>query len=150
MVNPLRFYHAKKIACIRLISPGSAKRLYSLRAHHLGSLIFQAFRKKTPRSDQGSFNFAKSNHFKHLQNQHPRKIDAHKKCDTKYDASVMQFRKYSHHFSPKVRLWLRKNVFYYIVELPRVDGNRRYKRISLHTNNYYEARERIVYCTSYY
>ena len=55
----------------------------------------------------------------------------------------MQFRKYSHHFSPNIRLWLRKNVFYYIVELPRVDGKRRYKRISLHTNNYYEARERI-------
>lgn len=30
-----------------------------------------------------------------------------------------------------------------MVELPRVDGKRRYKRISLHTNNYYEARERI-------
>ena len=30
-----------------------------------------------------------------------------------------------------------------IVELPRVDGKRRYKRISLHTNDYYEAKERI-------
>ena len=55
--------------------------------HHLKSLIFQAFHKKTPRSDQGSFNFAKSNHFKHLHNQHPRKIDTHKKCDAKCDAN---------------------------------------------------------------
>ncbi len=30
-----------------------------------------------------------------------------------------------------------------IVESPRVDGKRRYKRISLHTSNYYEAKERI-------
>lgn len=33
--------------------------------------------------------------------------------------------------------------FYYRVELPRVDGKRRYKRVSLHTSNFYEAREKI-------
>ena len=65
------------------------KRLCSLRAHHLGSLIFQTFRKKTPRSDQGSFNFAKYNHFKQLDNQYPRKSHTHKKCDAKCDATVM-------------------------------------------------------------
>ena len=115
------------------------ERWYALRAHHLGSLIFQAFRKKTPRPDQGSFNFAKSNHFKHLQNQHPRKSHTHKKCDAKCDA----FWKNSHHFSPNVRLWLRKNVFYCIVELPSVNNKRRYKRISLQISNDYEGRERI-------
>ena len=96
-----------------------ANRWHFLRAHHLKSLIFQAFRKKTPSQDQGSFNFAKSNHFKPLQNQHPLKISTHKKCDAMCDASVMHFRKYSHHFSPNIRLWLRKNVFYYIT----TDGN---------------------------
>lgn len=40
-------------------------------------------------------------------------------------------------------LWLRNNVFYYRVELPRINGKRRYKRISLHTGNFYEAREKI-------
>lgn len=40
-------------------------------------------------------------------------------------------------------LWLRNNIFYYRVELPRVDGKRRYKRVSLHTSNFYEAREKI-------
>ncbi len=39
-----------------------------------------------------------------------------------------------------MHLWLRKNIFYCRVELPRIDGKRRWKRISLHTNNYYEAR----------
>ena len=43
-----------------------------------------------------------------------------KKCEAHCDACVMQFRKYSHHFSPNIRLGLRKNVFYYMVELPRV------------------------------
>jgi integrase len=40
-------------------------------------------------------------------------------------------------------IWLRNNVFYYIVELPRIDGKRRYFRKSLHTRDYFEARERV-------
>lgn len=40
-------------------------------------------------------------------------------------------------------LWLRNGIFYHRIELPRVDGKRRYKRISLHTGNFYEAREKI-------
>lgn len=40
-------------------------------------------------------------------------------------------------------LWLRNNIFYYRFELPRVNGKRRYKRLSLHTGNFYEAREKI-------
>lgn len=40
-------------------------------------------------------------------------------------------------------LWLRNNIFYYRVELNRVNGKRRYKRISLHTSNFYEAREKL-------
>ncbi len=40
-----------------------------------------------------------------------------------------------------IHLWLRENIFYCRMELPRMDGKRRYKRISLHTDNYYKARE---------
>lgn len=39
-------------------------------------------------------------------------------------------------------LWLRNGTFYFITELPRVDGRRRYLRQSLKTSNYYEAREK--------
>lgn len=48
------------------------------------------------------------------------------KCDTKFQY-----------------LWLRNGIFYYRVEIQRVDGKRRYKRISLYTDNFYEAREKI-------
>ncbi len=39
-------------------------------------------------------------------------------------------------------LWLRSGVYYFKIELPRVDGKHRYKRLSLHTDNYYEALEK--------
>ena len=58
-----------------------------------------------------------------------------KKCDAKCDASV-------------AHLWLRNNIFYYRVELPRVNNKRRYMRMSLHTNNFYEAREMIKNMTT--
>lgn len=54
-----------------------------------------------------------------------------KKCDAKCDA---------HQFSAPIHLWLRNKTFYCRMELPRINGKRRYKRISLHTSNYYEAR----------
>ena len=38
-------------------------------------------------------------------------------------------------------LWLRNNIFYCRIELKRENNKRRYKRISLHTSNFYEARE---------
>ena len=38
---------------------------------------------------------------------------------------------------------LRNKIFYYRVELPRVNNKRRYKIISLHTKDYFEAKERI-------
>lgn len=53
-----------------------------------------------------------------------------KTCDTNCDAKVPH-------------LWLRNNIFYIRVELERVDGKRRYKRISLHTDNFFEAREKL-------
>ena len=59
-----------------------------------------------------------------------------KNCVAKCDA---------HQFSAPIRLWLRNRVFYSIMELPRVNGKRRYHRISLHTTNYYEAREKLHY-----
>ena len=59
-----------------------------------------------------------------------------KNCVAKWDA---------HQFSAPIRLWLRNRVFYSIMELPRVNGKRRYHRISLHTTNYYEAREKLHY-----
>lgn len=40
-------------------------------------------------------------------------------------------------------LWVRNNVFYFMVELPRKNGKRRYLCKSLHTKNYYEAQERL-------
>ena len=86
------------------------KRLYSLRAHHLKSLIFQAFRKKTPVKRKGSFNFTKYNKINNLQNKDIPKntiiADTLKKCDAKCDA----FWKNSQLFSPKFHIWLRKNI----------------------------------------
>ena len=55
-----------------------------------------------------------------------------KKCDAKCGADCDA--NLSH-------LWLRNNIFYYRVELPRKNNKRRYKRISLRTSNFYEARE---------
>ena len=52
------------------------------------------------------------------------------KCDANCDAKLPH-------------LWLRNNIFYYRVELERVGGKRRYKRISLHTDNFFEAREKL-------
>ena len=42
----------------------------------------------------------------------------------------------------KIHLQLRNKIFYYRVELPRVNNKRRYKIISLHTQNYFEAKEK--------
>lgn len=52
------------------------------------------------------------------------------KCDANCDAKAPH-------------LWLRNNIFYIRVELERVNGKRRYKRISLHTDNFFEAREKL-------
>ncbi len=41
-------------------------------------------------------------------------------------------------FGPKPRIILRKNIFYYMIELPYVNGKRRFFRKSLHTDNYFE------------
>lgn len=41
--------------------------------------------------------------------------------------------------TPVPHLWLRKNVFYCRIELPKVEGKRKYFFQSLHTGNYYEA-----------
>ena len=57
-----------------------------------------------------------------------------KKCDALCDAF------WSGRTQPEPHLWLRNNVFYCRIELPRVDGKRRYKRFSLHTSNYFEAK----------
>ena len=44
----------------------------------------------------------------------------------------------------KIYIQLRNKIFYYKVELPRVNNKRRYKIVSLHTQDYYEAKERIL------
>ena len=44
---------------------------------------------------------------------------------------------------PDKNLYLRGKIFYYMIELPRIDGKRRYYIKSLHTDNYYEAREKV-------
>ena len=56
------------------------------------------------------------------------------KCDAKCDAQIK--------FKP--HLWLRNGVFYCRMELPRVEGKRRYSRYSLHTTDYYEALTKMV------
>ncbi len=61
-----------------------------------------------------------------------------KKCDANCDARRGADQSFNGY-----HLWLRNNIFYYRVELPRENNKRRYKRISLHTNNFYEAREII-------
>ena len=43
----------------------------------------------------------------------------------------------------KIYIQLRNKIFYYRVELPRVNNKRRYKIVSLHTQDYFEAKERI-------
>lgn len=45
-------------------------------------------------------------------------------------------------------LWLRNDIFYYMVELPQVNGKRRYYCKSLRTDNYYEAKERAKVMTA--
>ena len=60
-----------------------------------------------------------------------------KKCDALCDAF------WSGLIRPEPHLWLRNNMFYCRMELPRMNGKRRYGRFSLHTSNYYEALERI-------
>lgn len=52
------------------------------------------------------------------------------KCDTPCDTH-----------GPKPRIILRKNIFYYMIELPYVNGKRRFFRKSLHTDNFFEARQ---------
>ena len=82
-----------------------------------------------------SFLFEKSNHINNLRNHDASKTSfeshPHKKCDALCDART---KKSAPH------LWLRNNIFYCRIELPRVDGKRRYKRFSLHTSNYFEAK----------
>lgn len=60
-----------------------------------------------------------------------------KKCDASCDAR----------YGADQHLWLRNNIFYYRVELPRQNGKRRYKRVSLRTSNFFEAREKIKQMT---
>lgn len=43
----------------------------------------------------------------------------------------------------KIYLQLQNKTFYYRVELPRVNNKRRYKIISLHIQNYFEAQKKI-------
>ena len=82
-----------------------------------------------------SFLFEKSNNINNLNKKRVLKTapkpNTVKKCDAKCDARVQK---------SAPHLWLRNNVFYCRIELPRVDGKRRYKRFSLHTSNYYEAK----------
>ncbi len=56
------------------------------------------------------------------------------KCDAKCDARL----------GIRPHLWLRNGVFYCRIELPRVEGKRRYSRYSLHTTDYYEALTKMV------
>ena len=86
-----------------------------------------------------SFLFEKSNNTNNLQNQASIKNTvinhSSQKCDAVCEARSIR---------SAPHLWLRKNVFYCRIELPRVNGKRRYKRFSLHTNNYYEAKTMIT------
>jgi len=98
-------------------------------------LVYQALIKRIPQDLLESFIFEKYNNINNLQKVVPSKTSSEshnaKMCDAKCDA----IERWSEPF-----LWLRNNVFYCRMELPRVNGKRRYKRFSLHTSNYYEAR----------
>ena len=54
-----------------------------------------------------------------------------KKCHAKCRANISK--------APVPHLWLRKNIFYCRIELPKENGKQRYFFQSLHTKNYYEA-----------
>jgi hypothetical protein len=51
-----------------------------------------------------------------------------KKCDSNCDSNCDSF---------KAKLWLRNKVLYYRVEINRENNNRRFKRVSLKTRNYF-------------
>jgi integrase len=66
-----------------------------------------------------------------------------KKCDANQKKCEANHRKNTGANSDRgTNLWLRNGTFYFITELPRVDGRRRYYRQSLKTSNYFEAREK--------
>ena len=103
------------------------------------TLILQALIKRVPKDILEPFVLEKSLKNNNLQKQTSTQIthasQPVKKCDAKCDARTKK---------PAPYLWLRNNVFYYRMELPGVNGKRRYKRCSLHTSNYYEAQTMIT------
>lgn len=62
-----------------------------------------------------------------------------KKCDT----GVLQFWKKNRIWGHIPHLYLRKNIFYCRIETHTVKGTRKFIRFSLHTTDYYEAREMV-------
>ena len=67
-----------------------------------------------------------------------RKCDSYSDSSTKMNHSVLDFPQ------PHLYLFLRNNIYYVRYELGRVDGKRRFKRLSLDTQNYFIAREHIM------
>lgn len=55
---------------------------------------------------------------------------------------IIMFKKCKANCQANDNLYIRNNVFYYMVEKPRLNGKRRYFIKSLHTTNYYEALEK--------
>lgn len=47
---------------------------------------------------------------------------------------------------PDKNLYLRGKIFYYMIELPRENGKRRYYIKSLHTDNYLQSRANTISC----
>ncbi len=91
--------------------------------------------KRIPKDILESFLLKKYNNINGLQNNDaPQNLSASHTIQ-KWDANCE-----AESHVPAPFLWLRKNVFYCRIELPRVNGKRRYKRFSLHTSDYYEAR----------
>ena len=78
--------------------------------HHLKSLIFQAFHKKTSSIRKRSFNFLKCNKINDLQNQDAPKNTPASHIIQNCDANCDAFFDDAHHSSLPLHLWLRKNI----------------------------------------
>lgn len=67
----------------------------------------------------------------------------------KYESFCESFKNKNHSGIPP-HLYLNGRIFWCRFELPKVNGKRRFKRFSLRTDNYYEARQKIMDILEYY
>ena len=66
----------------------------------------------------------------------------------KYESICESFKNKNHSGIPP-HLYLNGRIFWVRFELPKVNGKRRFKRFSLRTDNYYEARQMVMDISDY-